>query len=115
MKRTIFCVMLLAFVLVWAIAGAATLSMTPGVYQGTANGFHGPITVEIEVTENEILSVKTIEEEETFKVGDSAFATLEANAVANQSSADVVTGATITSAGFRSALEHALKAAGATD
>ena len=90
-------------------------AMNPGVYEGTAAGFHGPIRVQIEVTDTQILSVKTLEEDESFKVGDSAFETLESSVVANQSIADTVTCATVTSNGFRNAVKAALKEAGANE
>ena len=107
--------LLLAMTLAASLAAADEGALfTPGTYEGTAAGFHGPIRVQVEVTENEIKSVRTLEQNESFKIGDAAFPVLEESLVRDQSLADVVTGATITSFGFRSAVSNALKEAGAS-
>ena len=115
MKKLFNCLtVLMALLTVFSCAAAESIYKA-GVYEGSARGFHDEIRVQVEVTDTEIVSVKTLQEDETYKVGDSAFPTLEANTVANQSLADVVTGATITSRAFSNATAAALKEAGASE
>lgn len=89
-------------------------AMIPGVYTGSARGFHDMITVEVEVTENAIVRVAVKEHNDTVNVGTLAFPVLEESIVANQSLADVVSGVTFTSNGINGAVVEALKAAGAS-
>lgn len=104
------------FLMLMLLIGAASAEalFTPGTYDGVSNGFHGPIHVQVEVSEDAIVSVKVGENHETNRVGTLAFPILEENIVANQSLADVVTGATISSRGTTNAVVNALEAAGAT-
>ena len=113
MKKAL--VILLIALLVMPFAAEGESLFTPGTYEGSSSGFHGPIHVKVEVTEDEIQSVETLEQEESFGIGDAAFPVLEESVVRNQSLADVVTGATITSYGFRNAVINALKEAGTTE
>ena len=45
---------------------------TPGVYSATAQGFGGDVTVTVEVSENEIVSVEAVGEGETAGIGSNA-------------------------------------------
>lgn len=111
MKKIITLFLLLILLVSTASADAL---FTPGTYDGMSNGFHGPIHVQVEVSEDAILSVKVGENHETNRVGTLAFPILEESIVANQSLADVVTGATISSRATTNAVVKALEAAGAT-
>lgn len=92
---------------------AEAAKMVPGVYTGSAKGFHGDVKVEIEVTEDAITRVTVGENGETMYVGTLAFPILEESIVANQSLADTVSGATFTSNAINGAVVQAIQAAGA--
>lgn len=113
MKRTLIAVLLMLVVSCGAAAEGALY--TPGTYTGSAQGFHGAIHATVEVSETEILDVTIGEQNETYHIGDSVYPFLEESIVSNQSLADVITGATITSYGTTNAVANALTAAGATD
>ncbi|MBQ6565351.1 MAG: FAD-dependent oxidoreductase [Clostridia bacterium] len=87
--------------------------MVPGTYTATAAGFHGPVTLDVEVTENTISSVTVVSENETAMVGKQALPILVSSTVNHQVIADAVSGATFTSNGYAAALEDALTQAGA--
>lgn len=104
-------------------------AMTAGTYTGTAKGMNDDVTVEVEVTEDSIVSVKVTSEQETPGIGsplkDADGNVLTAGGVApvdsipaaiveSQSLAvDNAAGATITSAAVKAAVKDALTQAGA--
>ncbi len=93
---------------------AETVSMKDGTYTSTVNAMHGPLTVEVKISNNEISDVKVTEHMETPGVGEIAVNQIPASIVEKQSLAvDVVTGVTISSAAIKIAVENCLKEAGA--
>ena len=94
-----------------AVTEAATEA--GGTYTGKAAGFHGDITVEITVEGTKITDIQVVEQTETENIGGEALPTLVEQALKNQTTAvNAVSGATVTSDGFRTALEDAIKNAG---
>ncbi len=90
--------------------------LTPGTYTGTATGFHGDITVEVEVDETSILNVVVTDHIETRFISDDAINKLPADIVENQSVAvDMYSGCTVTSYAVTAAVKDALKQAGGLD
>lgn len=80
-----------------------------GVYTGTAEGFGGPLTVEVTVANGAIAKVVVLENSETPFIAEEAFKKLAEAIVANQSwDVDVVSGATYTSKAIIAAVEAAL-------
>lgn len=84
----------------------------PGTYTGTAAGFGGMVSVEVEVDESCILSIKATGDEETKGIGSEAVEKLP-NKMVEANSADVegVSGATFTSEALKQAVGTALKQA----
>lgn len=84
-----------------------------GVFTGKAAGFHGDIVVEITVDGDTITDLQVTEHSETENIGEAALPILAEQALKNQTiNVDTVAGATVTSDGFRAALEDAVKSAG---
>ena len=112
MKKSLAMLMTLLFVLLGTTAWAQ--SYTAGVYTAQANGNNGPVTVEVEVSDAEILSVKVTEHAETAGLGDTPIERIPAKIVEGQTLAvDTVSGATNTSNAILKAAEDALAQAGA--
>ncbi|MDD5937121.1 MAG: FAD-dependent oxidoreductase [Clostridiales bacterium] len=89
-------------------------SFTAGTYTATAKGNGGDVTVTMELSETEIVSVKVDAASETAGLGDKAAETLSNQIVEKQSiGLDAVTGATVTSTAVLTAAEDCLKQAGA--
>ena len=112
MKKSLAMLMTLLFVLLGTTAWAQ--SYTAGVYTAQANGNNGPVTVEVEVSDAEILSVKVTEHAETDGLSDTPIERIPAKIVEGQTLAvDTVSGATNTSNAILKAAEDALAQAGA--
>lgn len=112
MKKSLAMLMTLLFVL-WGTTAWAQ-SYTAGVYTAQANGNNGPVTVEVEVSDAEILSVKVTEHAETAGLSDTPIERIPAKIVEGQTLAvDTVSGATNTSNAILKAAEDALAQAGA--
>lgn len=112
MKKSLAMLMTLLFVLLGTTAWAQ--SYTAGVYTAQANGNNGPVTVEVEVSDGEILSVKVTEHAETAGLSDTPIERIPAKIVEGQTLAvDTVSGATNTSNAILKAAEDALAQAGA--
>ena len=112
MKKSLAMWMTLLFVLLGTTAWAQ--SYTAGVYTAQANGNKGPVTVEVEVSDAEILSVKVTEHAETAGLSDTPSERIPAKIVEGQTLAvDTVSGATNTSNAILKAAEDALAQAGA--
>lgn len=94
--------------------GCVGLAQTyqPGIYTGEAQGFGGTVTVEIEVSEDAIVSVKATGESETPTIGGAALEPLGAAVLAAQSAdIDGIAGATMTSNAVKEAAQQAIAAA----
>ena len=112
MKKSLAMLMTLLFVRLGTTAWAQ--SYTAGVYTAQANGNNGPVTVEVEVSDAEILSVKVTEHAETAGLSDTPIERIPAKIVEGQTLAvDTVSGATNTSNAILKAAEDALAQAGA--
>ncbi len=112
MKKSLAMLMTLLFVLLGTTTWAQ--SYTAGVYTAQANGNNGPVTVEVEVSDAEILSVKVTEHAETAGLSDTPIERIPAKIVEGQTLAvDTVSGATNTSNAILIAAEDALAQAGA--
>ncbi|XME04154.1 FAD-dependent oxidoreductase [Lachnospiraceae bacterium C1.1] len=87
---------------------------TPGTYTGTAEGKNGTITVEVELTEDAIKSVKVTDHQETEGIADPAIEQIPQAIVDSQSvTVDAVSGATITSDAIMEAVKAAIESSGA--
>ena len=96
------------------LLGMTASAYEPGTYTGTAEGKNGPVTVNVEVDSESILSVEVTEHAESQGICEPAIEQIPAAIVENQSlSVDTVTGATITSQAILDAAEDALTQAGA--
>lgn len=85
-----------------------------GKYSGEAQGFGGPIKVEVTTSQDKIENIAIIEHEETADIADPAFKQIPEDILKHQSVAvDSVSGATVSSKGIKDAVTNALKAAGA--
>ena len=112
MKKSLAMLMTLLFALLGTTAWAQ--SYTAGVYTAQANGNNGPVTVDVEVSVAEILSVKVTEHAETAGLSDTPIERIPAKIVEGQTLAvDTVSGATNTSNAILKAAEDALAQAGA--
>ena len=86
----------------------------PGTYTGEGDGMGGKVKVSVKVDEYKILEVNVLENDETKGIGDTAIEKIPPMIVEGQTlSVDAVTGATLTSNAILTAVEAALKEAGA--
>lgn len=85
---------------------------TPGTYESSAQGYGGPVSAVVTVSDKEIISVALTGENETEGIGKAALETLPESFKAAQSAGvDTVAGATITSTAAKEAVGNALKKA----
>lgn len=88
-------------------------AMNPGVYETSANGIDGPVTVKTEVSSDKILKVEVVNHKETEGIGTAAIDSLPGRIVEMQSVAiDAVSGATVTSNAILAAVASAIEKAG---
>lgn len=86
----------------------------PGTYEGEAEGFGGPITAYVTVTENEITDIETEMPDETPSIGGGAAEEITSDVLESQNlDVEVVSGATSSSEGLIAAITAALEKAGA--
>ena len=87
---------------------------TAGTYTATADGRGGEMTVEVTVSEDEIISIEVTDHQETPGISDYPLTEIPAEIVEYQSlNVDSVTGATMTSSAIVRAVSDALEQAGA--
>ncbi len=80
-----------------------------GTYQGSAQGFAGPIVVEVEVSGGEIVSIEVLEQEETATYFVESYPLIPEQITEEQSlDVDTQTGATASAVGIVNAVENAL-------
>lgn len=90
-------------------AKVTAASVNDGVYQGSAAGRNGEISVEVTVTDGVIANVTVLEHAETEELSDPAIADVPTAIVdANSTDVDTVSGATLTSKGIIAAVDTAL-------
>lgn len=103
---------LLSVVLLAAACSGLAQAYLPGVYTGESQGFGGAVAVEIEVSEEAILSAKVTANSETPAIGGAATDMLAAAILEAQSAeVDAVAGATVTSNAVKEAAQKAIAAA----
>lgn len=97
-----------------ALTACAT-SYKAGTYEGEATGYSPDKKIKVSVTvddKSKISEVKVVEHAETEEIGGVAFETLIKSAIEKGSADfDSVTGATVTSEGFKDAIKAALEKA----
>ena len=99
-----------------AEVNTAELKYKAGTYEGTAEGYNGPITLEVTFDETKITDIKVKDQKETEYVGTPAYDIMFEDAIqANGSGIDTVAGATFTSRAIKEALNDAAVKAEATN
>ena len=92
---------------------SSTTTSEPATYTATAKGYHGDITLEVTVDGDTISYIVVVEENETEGIGKDALPQLVEKALeTNSINFDGVSGATVTSEAFFTAMEDALTQAG---
>jgi len=82
---------------------------TPGIYYGEAQGYYGPVKVKVEVDASSIIDVRVLEESEDSLIGGEAIKELRRLILEEDTNdVDAVSGATISSEAFLSAVNQAL-------
>ena len=114
-----------SFLLVGCSSGTANVETTtaeerkgvvPGTYYGVGEGRNGKIVVEVTVGESSIEKINVLSEEETYNTGSVVVETYPQLMIDNQTTnVDNVSGATISSMAFKTAVRDALKQAGVSD
>ena len=111
MKKGLACFLALCALSVGAQAEGAN-----GVYESTAKGFGGDVTVSVTLEGGRIVDVKAVGDKETAGVGSRAIDELPGKMIeANSTDVEAVTGATITSSAIKAAAAQALAQAAGTD
>lgn len=89
------------------------LAFAAGTYTGSAQGKHGPITVQVTFGDSSVDAVEVVSQTETEDLSDVALTVIPLAIVANQSlDVDTVSGATLTSMGVINAVADAAEQAG---
>ena len=113
MKKTV-CLVICVILLAVSFCTLAETAFTAGVFEGTAEGKNGPVTVSVTLSDSEIVSVEVTSHQETPGLSDPALNEIPEQIVAGQSlNVDAVTGATVTSEAILAAVEEALRQTGA--
>jgi len=107
---------LIVFFLVVVICGCAAFSVKRGfdgengeIFEGTGQGFRGPITVQVRMNEGSITEIEILDSAEDRFVGGSAMEELTDLVIMyNSTDIDAVSGATESSEGFLSAVRNAI-------
>lgn len=80
-----------------------------GTYEGTAEGAHGPLTVEVTITDGNITEVIVLEQEENEEIAPPALEEIPVAMVEqNSTQVEVVSGASVTSGAIMAAADNAL-------
>ena len=99
------------------ISGCAVLSAVRGadaaadgeILEGTGQGYRGPISVQVRLSEGVIMDITVVDSEEDRFVGETAIEELIDMVIEyNTTDIDAVSGATETSRGFLEAVENAI-------
>ncbi len=92
------------------------VTFTAGTYTGKANGYNGPVELDVTFTDSAIDKIEVKTSKETAHIGDIAYDLMFADAKeATGSGVDAISGATFTSAAVRAALNDAAEQAGCSD
>ncbi|MCL2320197.1 MAG: FMN-binding protein [Treponema sp.] len=85
---------------------------TPGIYEGTGQGYRGPVHVQVQVSSAGIADIVITDHEESIYPGAAAMEELLAAVLETGSTdLDAVSGATFSSRGFLEAVDNALRQA----
>ena len=105
----------LIFTLITIVSGCALLAVQRGldsegeVYEGTAQGFRGPITVQVRLDNGSIAEIVIVDSMEDRFVGEIAMEELADLVIMyNSTDIDAISGATESSRGFLEAVENAI-------
>jgi len=113
MRKTLVLVLGLAM-LAFASACATRISFTPGTFTGVGTGYGGDITVSVVFDTGRIISIDVTEHSETFGIGNIGMDGTIARILDAQSTrVDIIAGATLTSFGVITAVNDAIRQAGA--
>lgn len=97
-------------------SGAESLVLKDGTYEGEGAGNNGPIKAAVTISGGVITDIAILDHQETPGLGDTAMETIISQMLEhNSSNVDAISSATKSSDGLIMAVEHALRAAGATD
>ena len=97
-------------------APAGEMKFNEGIYEATADGYNGPVTVEVTFSELAIEKIEVLSSSETAHVGTCAYTYMIPDMIAaNGSGVDGVSGATFTGRALRQAVNDAAEQAGCTD
>jgi uncharacterized protein with FMN-binding domain len=99
-----------------ALPSAREAGYTPGAYEGTGNGYRGPIHVRIQISAAGIEDIAIVSHQESSFPGLAAMEELlEQVLETGESDLDAISGATYSSRGFLQAVEDALEKASVCD
>lgn len=113
MKKTVSMIMAAVLMLGLAACGEkAQTSIPDGTYEGIGVGKGGELKVELIMKDNEIADIKVLEQHESEGLDQAMEIMREEMLATNSIDADTVSGATLTSAGFRLAVNDAFKKTG---
>lgn len=112
--KKLLSLLVFAAMLLSACAGyAAEGTLHAGVYTATVTAMHGPMTVEVTVSEDAITGINVVDQVETPGVTDPVFEKIPAAILENQTTGvDTITGATISSNALIAAVKDCLQQAG---
>lgn len=114
MKKILSLVIATAMLLSFTACGEKTPDGIPdGTYEGTGIGKGGDIVVELEITDNTLKSIHVLQQDESEGLDEAINILTEEMLAKNSLDADTVSGATLTSAGFKMAVRDAFKKTGA--
>lgn len=96
----------------YILGSGKELRFRSGTYAGEATGYAGPVTVEVTVSEDSIISIDAVYDSESENVGQIAIPKLIDQIIdSNGSNIDVISGATYSSKGLLDAVDDALRQA----
>jgi len=99
-----------------AVENTAALAFTAGTYTASANGYNGPVTLDVTFSDSAVTGINLNASTETDQVGTPAFSFLFPDIVeANGTGVDSVSGATFTSNAIKAAVNAAAEMAGCTN
>lgn len=110
MKKLITMSLVLIMVAATLVGCGGSATYEDGTHTGEADGYAGPISVEVTVTDGEISNVEVLDHSDTEGISDPAIEQIPASIVENNSTdVDAVSGATGTSEGIKAAVDNALE------
>jgi fumarate reductase flavoprotein subunit len=113
MKKSMLAFFVLALFVSCAGGGERLKALyTPGAYEGSGEGYFGPVILEVTVNSGAIVQIDVVQHSDTQGIGTTAFDELTVMVLdANSVDVDIVAGASYSSRGFLEAVEDALQKA----